>query len=119
MPELTPAQIETIKRLLTHDFTPTSFKMYTEAIGVRRGRYAALLKPSPDGELRLLGEPCYLIDDHLTVRIQSDGRLWFVWKSQRVEATEELLRELNKFSRELADLLPPSPGAGPYFEPRQ
>jgi hypothetical protein len=108
MPELTPAQVGTIKRLLTHDFTPTSFKLYTEAIGIRRGRFAALLTPVPNGELRLLGEPCYLIDDHLTVRIQSGGRLWFVWKSQRVEATSELLAELNKFSRELAELLPPS-----------
>lgn len=108
MPELTPAQVGTIKLLLTHDFTPTSFKLYTEAIGVRRGRCAALLTPAANGELRLLGEPCYLIDDHLTVRIQSDGRLWFVWKSQRVEATTELLAELNKFSRELAALLPSS-----------
>jgi hypothetical protein len=109
MPELTPAQVGTIKRLLTHDFTPTSFKMYTEAIGVRRGRFAALLTPAPDGELRLLGEPCYLIDDHLTVRIQSDGRLWFVWKSQRVEATPELRADLHQFSTELARLLPRLP----------
>jgi hypothetical protein len=107
MPELTPAQVGTIKRLLSHDFTPTSFKMYTEAIGVRRGSFAALLMPSGSGELRVLGEPCYLIDDHLTVRIQSDGRLWFVWKSQRVEATSELLSDLNKFSVELAALLLP------------
>jgi hypothetical protein len=108
MPELTPAQVGIIKRLLPHDFIPTSFKMYTEAIGIRRGRFAALLTPASDGELRVLGEPCYLIDDHLTVRIQSEGRLWFVWKSQRVEATSDLLAELNKFSKELADLLPPS-----------
>lgn len=109
MPELTPAQVGVIKRLLSHDFTPTSFKMYTEAIGVRRGSYAALLMPDKSGELRVVGEPCYLIDDHLTVRIQSAGRLWFVWKSQRVEATTELLDDLEKFSVELeALLLPPA-----------
>jgi hypothetical protein len=109
MLELTLAQVGTIKRLLSHDFTPTSFRMYTEAIGVRRGPCAALLMPDKNGELRIVGEPCYLIDDHLTVRIQSGGRLWFVWKSQRVEATAELLDDLERFSVELAALLLPSP----------
>ena len=105
MPQLTPAQVGTIKRLLSRDFTPTSFKMYTEAIGIRRGSFAALLAPDAGGELRVLGAPCYLIDDHLTVRLQSDGRLWFVWKSQRVEATPELLTELERFSDDLTQAL--------------
>jgi hypothetical protein len=82
--------------------------MYTEAIGVRRGSFAALLMPGTSGESRIVGEPCYLIDDHLTVRIQSAGRLWFVWKSQRVEATTEMLDDLEKFSLELTALLLPS-----------
>jgi hypothetical protein len=48
-----------------------------------------------------------LLDGNLTVRIMDKGKSWFVWKKQRVEATAERVRELERFVSELKMLLEP------------
>jgi hypothetical protein len=103
--ELTPVQTAALERLVARGFTLVAFPLYASAIGVRRNSFAALLVPVAEGGLRVLGEPCYLIDGNLTVRVLRGGRQWFVWKSKSAEATPDLLTELSRFSEELLDLL--------------
>jgi hypothetical protein len=105
MPELTPAHVAILERLVAHGFTPVAFPLYASAIGVRRGSFAALLAPGDQAALRLMGEPCYLIGPNLAVRTRRQGQPVFVWKDKSVEATPELLQELDRFSADLGALL--------------
>ena len=90
---------------MAHGFTLVAFPLYAGAIGVRRSGFAALLVPVAENGLRVLGEPCYLLDGQLAVRVCRDGRQWFVWKSRSAEATPDLLGQLSRFSEELLGLL--------------
>jgi ascorbate-specific PTS system EIIC-type component UlaA len=105
MPDLTPVQIAIVQRLIAHGFTPVAFPLYANAMGIRRGSFAALLVPVDNATLEVLGEPCYLIGLNLAVRTRCQGRPCFVWKQQSVEATPELLQEHARFSADIAALL--------------
>jgi hypothetical protein len=107
MIELSPNQISILERLTSNGFIIVAFPLYANAVGVRKGSTAALVDPIPGGGFRLYGEPCYLLQGHLTVRIAEKGKTWFVWKKQRLEATKERLAELEKFVAELKLLLEP------------
>jgi hypothetical protein len=107
MNELSPQQIAILERIITHGFHVVAFPLYANAVGIRSGNYAALLDPIPGGGFRLYGEPCMLLDGNLTVRVTDKGRLWFVWKKQRIEATSERLSALEGFIAELKRLLEP------------
>ena len=107
MNELTGEQIVILERLVAAGFVVVAFPMYANAVGVRKGSYAALLDPVGGGGFRLFGEPCVLLDGNLTVRIADKGKSWFVWKKLRVEATVERVRELARFVSELKLLLEP------------
>ena len=107
MIELSPHQISVLERLASNGFSVVAFPLYANAIGVRKGSTAALLDPIPSGGFRLYGEPCYLLEGNLTVRITEKGKTWFVWKKQRLEATPERVAELEKFVAELQLLLEP------------
>jgi len=107
MQELTPAQFSVLERLAARGFTIVAFPLYASAIGVRRDSFAALLVPIEGGGLRILGDPCYLIDGNLSVRVNRKGRSMFVWKSREIEATPELLTELSRFAADVSGLLLP------------
>jgi hypothetical protein len=102
MPELTPAQIAILERLVAQGFTPVAFPLYASAIGVRRGLFAALLMPAGDAALKVMGDPCYVVGSNLAVRTRRKGREVFVWKDKTIEVTPELLEELAQFSADLA-----------------
>jgi hypothetical protein len=105
VPELTPAHIAILERIVAQGFTPVAFAMYASAIGLRRGSFAALLVPVGDTALKIMGEPCYLMGSNLAVRTRRGGRPVFVWKDKSVEVTDELSEELARFSTDLATLL--------------
>jgi hypothetical protein len=107
MLEFSSQQIAILERLIAKDFSIVAFPLYANAVGVRKGSCAALLDPIANGGFRIFGEPCILLDGNLTVRISEKGKTWFVWKKQRVEATQERLSELENFVRELKLLLEP------------
>lgn len=107
MQELTSAQIAILERLAARGFAIVAFSLYASAIGVRRGLFAVLLVPVDGGALRILGDPCYLIDGNLSVRVSRKGRPMFVWKSREVEATAELSAELSRFAADVSELLLP------------
>jgi len=105
MNELTPQQIGILERLLSQGFVPVAFPLYASMVGVRKGSCATLLNPIPADGFQVYGEPCVLLEGNLTVRITENGKAWFVWKKQRVEATAERVSELNGFVSELKMLL--------------
>jgi hypothetical protein len=107
MQELTPPQLSILERLTARGFSIVAFPLYASAIGVRRDLFALLLVPVEDRTLRILGDPCYLIDGNLSVRVTRKGRRVFAWKSREVEATPELVAELGRFATEVSELLLP------------
>ena len=107
MNELTPQQIAILERFISGGFSIVAFPLYANAVGIRKGDYAALLDPLAGGGFRLFGEACALLDGNLAVLVKENGKSWFVWKKQRVEATPERISELNGFVSELRSLLEP------------
>jgi hypothetical protein len=107
MNEFSPQQIGILERLIAQEFVLVAFPLYANAVGVRKGSCAALLDPIANGGFRVFGEPCFLLEGNLTVRITEKGKSWFVWKKQRLEATAERISELENFVAELNVLLVP------------
>jgi hypothetical protein len=105
--ELSPKQIGILENIAALGFAIVAFPLYASAVGVRKGNCAALLMPVPNGEMKLLGEPCWLVNGNLSVRVQRGGVELFVWKKQEVEATPERLAEVADFRSQLDDLLAP------------
>ena len=105
MLELSPNQIRILENLAKHGFAIVAFPLYASAAGARKGNCAALLTPIPNGGMRLLGDPCWLVNGNLSVRIRKNSMEWFVWKKQEVEATPDRLAEVAEFRSELEELL--------------
>jgi hypothetical protein len=105
--ELSPKQLGILENIAAHGFAIVAFPLYASAVGVRKGNCAGLLTPIPNGGMRLLGDPCWLVNGNLSVRVLRDGRDWFVWKKQEIEATPARLAEVSGFRAELQDLLAP------------
>jgi hypothetical protein len=103
--ELTPKQISILERLQKRDFQTVAFPMYANHIGIRKGNCAALLALVPTGGFNVFGSPSYLIGGNISVSIQRDGHKWFVWKKERLEATDARLAELAQFISELTNCL--------------
>ena len=103
--ELTPLQTAVLERLVERGFRLVAFPLYASAIGVRRDSCAALLVPVDGGGLRLLGEPCYLLDGNLSVQVLRAGSRQFVWKGKSLDATPERLAQLDQFSDDLQHAL--------------
>ncbi len=72
---------------------------------MKKGECAAILAPVPDGGLKLLAAPSYLVEGNLSVKLKRDSGEVFVWKKKEVKATPENLKELESFRRELTELL--------------
>ncbi len=105
MPELTPQQMKTLERLFAAGFRPIAIPPYENALCVHRGECAAVVTSVPNGGLRLLAPPTYLIDGNLGVKLRKGNREVFVWKKKEMDATAERLQELEAFGRELTSIL--------------
>ena len=105
MVEFTAQQMQILERLFAADFRPMAMPPYESALCLRRGECAAILSPIPNGGLKLLASPSYLVDGSLSVRLTRGPAEVFVWKKTELPATPERLQELELFRRELADLL--------------
>lgn len=103
--ELTALQMETMERLFEAGFRPIAIPPYESALCVHRGECAAVLAPVENGGLRLLAPATVMVDGNLSVRLKRrDGEV-FAWKQKEVAATEERLKELDKFRAELVGIL--------------
>jgi hypothetical protein len=103
-PELTNVHLAILERLRGRGFQFMALPLYEHKIGVRKGNCAALLDPVPEG-LRVFGAPAYVVAGNFSVVIHAGAERFFVWKQNRVPATAERLEELERFGRELSDLL--------------
>ena len=81
-PQLNAQHIARLQKIAAAGFLFASFPLHAAAVGVKKGNCAALLNPLPDGSLKLLAEPCYLVEGNLSVRIERSGRSIFIWKKK-------------------------------------
>ena len=110
MVELTAQQMQTVERLFEAGFRPVAIPPYENALCLKRGECAAVLAPVPNGGLKVLAPPSYLVAGNLSVKLKRGTGEVFVWKKNEVEATPDRLEELARFKRELMqilDFLPP------------
>jgi hypothetical protein len=109
MAELTPLQMKTVERLFAAGFRPIAIPPYESAFCMRRGEYAAILRAVPNGGLRLLAPPSFMIDGNLSVKLKRGSGEVFVWKKTEVAATPERIAELASFREELLKILEEAP----------
>ena len=102
--ELTVGQIALLERLRTRGFQLVAFALYEKKIGVRKGNCVALLDPE-EGQLSVFGEPAYLVAGNLSAMVAAADGKFFIWKQNRVPATPERLEELERFGKELGEVL--------------
>ncbi len=105
MVQLTPQQMQILERLFAAGFRPIAIPRYESALCVQRGECAAVLSTVPNGGLKILAPPSYLVDGNLSVRLKRGNGEVFVWKKRELPATGERLQELELFRRELTDTL--------------
>jgi hypothetical protein len=105
MVELSPHQMQVIERLFASGFRPIVISPYENVLCMKKGDCAAVLAPVPDGGLKLLAPPSYLIEGNLSVKLKRGLGEVFVWKKREVPATPEKLRELELFRSKLSEIL--------------
>jgi len=105
MIELSQQQMEIIERLFEAGFRPIAIPPYEDALCMRKGNCAALLAAIPNGGIKLLVPPSYLVEGKLSVKLKRDSGEVFVWKNKEVEATPVNLKELELFRKELTEIL--------------
>ena len=105
MVELTARQMKTMERLFAAGFRPIAIPPYENALCLKRGDCAAVLSPVPNGGLKVLAPPSYLVAGSLSVKLKRGSREVFVWKKNEVEATPDRLEELAQFRRDLMQIL--------------
>ena len=105
MVEPTPQQMQTMERLFEAGFSPVAIPPYENAVCLKRGDCAAVLAPVPNGGLKVLAPPSYLVAGNLSVKLKRGSGEVFVWKKNEVEATPDRLEELARFKRELMQIL--------------
>jgi hypothetical protein len=105
MVELSPQQMQVIERLFAAGFRPIAIPPYENAICMQKGNCAVVLAPVPNGGIKLLAPPSYLVDGNLSVKLKRGSGEVFVWKKKEVEATPEKLKELESLRRELTEIL--------------
>ena len=105
MVELSPRQMQLMERLFGAGFRPIAMPPYENALCIRKGDCVAALAPVPNGGLRLLAPPSYLVDGNFSVKLKRESGEVFVWKKKEVQATLERVRELESFRTELQEIL--------------
>ncbi len=97
--------MQVMERLFEAGFRPVAIPPYENALCIKKGECAAVLAPIPNGGLKLLALPSYLVDGNFSVKLKRGAREVFVWKRREVEAAPEKLRELETFRKELTEIL--------------
>jgi hypothetical protein len=95
---------EQLQRIYLAGFELETFDRFPKCVGVVRDGCIALLVPGVDG-LQILGTPGWRMGEAIGVLVERDGRKIFQSKQETVEATAERLQTLDRFKRDLKDLL--------------
>jgi len=109
MIELSPLQMQVMEHLFEAGFRPIAIPPYENALCIRKGACVAALAPIPNGGLKLLAPPSYLVDGNFSVKLKRGSGEVFVWKKREVEATPERVRELESFKNALQEILESPP----------
>jgi hypothetical protein len=105
MVELSPQQMQVMERLVAAGFRPIVIPPYESALCMRKGNCAAILAPVPNGGVKLLAPPSYLIEGNLSVKLKRGSDEVFVWKKKELQATPDKLKELELFRSEVTEIL--------------
>jgi hypothetical protein len=103
-PPLNPSQVSRLERVLKAGYQFISFEQFARYPAVKKAGFVALLDLSGDG-VRQFGSVGYHIGNGIGVLVEHAGGKAFVWKSESVHATPELLAEYESVKAELAELL--------------
>jgi hypothetical protein len=109
MVELSPQQMQVMEQLFAAGFRPIAIPPYESALCMKKGNCAAVLAPVPNGGLKLLAPPSYMVDGNLSVKLKRGAGEVFVWKKKEVTATAEKLSELETFRKEINEILEMNP----------
>ncbi len=80
MVELSPQQMQVIERLFEAGYRPIAIPPYESALCMRKGSCAAILAPVPNGGIRLLAPPSFLVEGNLSVKLTRGSGEVFVWR---------------------------------------
>jgi hypothetical protein len=105
MTELTQKQMRLLEQLFLAGFRPIAIPPYENALCVYRGECAGVLAPVQNGGLKLLAPVTFLVEGNLSVKLKKVAGDVFVWKKKEIPATEDRLKELEKFRVELMAIL--------------
>src|SRR5689334_7140413 len=95
---------EQLQRLYMAGFEFQTFERFPKAIGVLRDEWIAFLVPGPDG-LQILGNVGRRMGESLGPLVDRGGRKVFLHKQEEIEATDEMIAELEQFRSDLKRLL--------------
>jgi hypothetical protein len=101
---LAPAQVASLEKLLKAGFQFITFEQFARYPAVEKAGFVALLDISR-GRVRQFGNLGYHLGSGVGVLIERAGGKAFVWKTESVPATPELLAAYDRVKRELNDLL--------------
>ena len=102
MVELTPQQMQTMEQLFEAGFRPVAIPPYENALCLKRGDCVAVLAPVPNGDLKVLAPPSYLVAGNLSAKLRRGSGEVFVWKKNELEATPDRLEKLRSMPRNAA-----------------
>src|SRR2546422_11303798 len=88
MGETTARQMKTMERLFAAGFRPIAIPPYENALCLKRGDCAAVLAPVPNGGLKVLAPPSYMVAGNLSAKLKRGPGEVFVWKKNEVRSEE-------------------------------
>ncbi|MBI2820216.1 MAG: hypothetical protein HYX73_09580 [Acidobacteria bacterium] len=97
--------MDLLEKLVAEGFTLRMFPAYERHLGVEKYNCVTLLEPTPEGRWHRFGSPGYLLDEHIALLIERQGRKFFVFKAQEIIAEGELLAQYERFLNELNAIL--------------
>jgi hypothetical protein len=96
---------EQLQRLYMAGFELQTFERFPQAIGVTKNGYIAFLIPGGPEGLQILGNVGRRMGESLGPLVERNDRAVFLHKQEIIEATSEMIAELNAFKSELKSLL--------------
>jgi len=102
--ELTSNQVRTLESLLQAGFKFVTFERYARYPAVEREGFVALLDIT-GGNVKVFGQVGYHVGEGIGMLVEKGQRKAFVWKSQSVTATPELVAAYERIKLDLRRLL--------------
>src|SRR5260370_8279336 len=93
MVELSPQEMQVIERLFAAGFRSIAIPPYESALCMKKGNCAGVLAPVPNGGIKLLAPPSYLVQGNLSVKLKRGSAEVFFWKKRKTETTPQQLKK--------------------------